>query len=41
MLTRMLLQSWRHALKRKLLAIITIFLAAGLVSALLLSLIHI
>lgn len=35
MLTRMLLQSWRHALKRKLLAIITIFLAAGLVSALL------
>ncbi|WP_032092757.1 ABC transporter permease [Necropsobacter rosorum] len=35
MLTRMLFQSWRHGLKRKLLAIITIFLAAGLVSALL------
>ncbi|MFZ7344511.1 ABC transporter permease [Avibacterium volantium] len=35
MLTRMLLQSWRHGLKRKLLAIMTIFLAAGLVSALL------
>ncbi|WP_410678731.1 ABC transporter permease [Avibacterium paragallinarum] len=35
MLTRMLFQSWRHGLKRKLLAIMTIFLAAGLVSALL------
>ncbi len=35
MLARMLFQSWRHGLKRKLLAIITIFLAAGLVSALL------
>ena len=35
MLTRMLFQSWRFGLKRKLLAIITIFLAAGLVSALL------
>ncbi|MFZ7128794.1 ABC transporter permease [Avibacterium avium] len=35
MLSRMLLQSWRHGLKRKLLAITTIFLAAGLVSALL------
>ncbi|MFZ7236127.1 ABC transporter permease [Avibacterium gallinarum] len=35
MLSRMLLQSWRHGLKRKLLAIMTIFLAAGLVSALL------
>ncbi|TID13582.1 ABC transporter permease, partial [Avibacterium paragallinarum] len=31
----MLLQSWRYGLKRKLLAIMTIFLAAGLVSALL------
>ncbi|GJJ80533.1 ABC transporter permease [Pasteurella canis] len=35
MLTRMLIQSWRFGLKRKLLAIVTIFLAAGLVSALL------
>lgn len=35
MLTRMLFQSWRYGLKRKLLAIMTIFLAAGLVSALL------
>lgn len=35
MLARMLFQSWRHGIKRKLLAIITIFLAAGLVSALL------
>ncbi|MGF7452354.1 ABC transporter permease [Pasteurella bettyae] len=35
MLTRMLFQSWKHNLKRKLLAIITIFLASGLVSALL------
>ena len=35
MLARMLFQSWRFGLKRKLLAIITIFLAAGLVSALL------
>ncbi|MGY4677770.1 ABC transporter permease [Pasteurella sp. P03HT] len=35
MLARMLLQSWRFGLKRKLLAITTIFLAAGLVSALL------
>lgn len=35
MLARMLFQSWRNNLKRKLLAIITIFLAAGLVSALL------
>ncbi|MFQ1048706.1 ABC transporter permease [Avibacterium paragallinarum] len=35
MLSRMLLQSWRYGLKRKLLAIMTIFLAAGLVSALL------
>ncbi len=35
MLSRMLLQSWRHGLKRKLLAIMTIFLAAGLISALL------
>ncbi|MBS6051433.1 MAG: ABC transporter permease [Haemophilus haemolyticus] len=35
MLTRMLFQSWRFGIKRKLLAIITIFLAAGLVSALL------
>ncbi|AKD39239.1 efflux ABC transporter permease [Pasteurella multocida subsp. multocida OH4807] len=35
MLARMLIQSWRFGLKRKLLAIITIFLAAGLVSALL------
>ncbi|MGC6360297.1 ABC transporter permease [Bisgaard Taxon 45] len=35
MLVRMLYQSWRFGLKRKLLAIITIFLAAGLVSALL------
>ncbi|QGM80510.1 ABC transporter permease [Otariodibacter oris] len=35
MLFRMLFQSWRYGLKRKLLAITTIFLAAGLVSALL------
>lgn len=35
MLVRLLWQSWRFGLKRKLLAIITIFLAAGLVSALL------
>ncbi|OOF37630.1 ABC transporter permease [Rodentibacter heidelbergensis] len=35
MLARMLFQSWRFGLKRKLLAIITLFLAAGLVSALL------
>ncbi|WP_315557791.1 ABC transporter permease [Pasteurella multocida] len=35
MLARMLYQSWRFGLKRKLLAIITLFLAAGLVSALL------
>ncbi len=35
MLIRMLYQSWRFGLKRKLLAITTIFLAAGLVSALL------
>lgn len=35
MLFRMLFQSWKHGLKRKLLAILTIFLAAGLVSALL------
>ena len=35
MLARMLWQSWRFALKRKLLAILTIFLAASLVSALL------
>ena len=31
----MLFQSWRFSIKRKLLAVITIFLAAGLVSALL------
>lgn len=35
MLARMLFQSWRFGLKRKLLAIMTIFLAAGLISALL------
>ncbi|KYK72254.1 ABC transporter permease [Aggregatibacter actinomycetemcomitans] len=35
MLARMLFQSWRYGLKRKLLAIVTIFLAAGLISALL------
>ena len=35
MLARMLFQSWRFSIKRKLLAVITIFLAAGLVSALL------
>ena len=35
MLARMLFQSWRFGIKRKLLAIITIFLAAGLISALL------
>lgn len=35
MLTRVLFQSWRFGLKRKLLAIVTIFLAASLVSALL------
>ena len=35
MLARMLLQSWKNGIKRKLLAVITIFLASGLVSALL------
>ncbi len=35
MLARMLCQSWRFGLKRKMLSIFTIFLAAGLVSALL------
>lgn len=35
MLARMLFQSWRFGIKRKLLAVITLFLAAGLVSALL------
>lgn len=35
MLGRMLFQSWRYGLKRKILAVVTIFLAAGLVSALL------
>ncbi|OOF68238.1 ABC transporter permease [Rodentibacter caecimuris] len=35
MLARMLFQSWRFGIKRKLLAIVTLFLAAGLVSALL------
>ena len=35
MLARMLFQSWRFGIKRKLLVIITIFLAAGLISALL------
>ena len=35
MLLRMLWQSWRFNLKRKLLAVITLFLASGLVSALL------
>lgn len=35
MLARMLFQSWKHGIKRKLLAVITIFLASGLVSALL------
>lgn len=35
MLARMLFQSWKNGIKRKLLAIITIFLASGLVSALL------
>ena len=35
MLARMLFQSWRYGLKRKFLAIVTIFLAAGLISALL------
>ncbi|OOF66156.1 ABC transporter permease [Rodentibacter sp. Ppn85] len=35
MLVRMLFQSWRFGIKRKLLAIVTVFLAAGLVSALL------
>ncbi|OOF87779.1 ABC transporter permease [Rodentibacter ratti] len=35
MLARMLFQSWRFGIKRKLLAIVTIFLAAGLISALL------
>ena len=35
MLARMLFQSWRFSIKRKLLAVITIFLAAGLISALL------
>ena len=31
----MLFQSWRFSIKRKFLAVVTIFLAAGLVSALL------
>lgn len=35
MLARMLFQSWRFGIKRKLLAIITLFLASGLVSGLL------
>ncbi|MGR3808315.1 putative ABC transport system permease protein [Pasteurella testudinis DSM 23072] len=35
MLLRMLLQSWKNGLRRKFLAIFTIFLAAGLISALL------
>lgn len=35
MLFRMLLQSWKNGLRRKFLAIFTIFLAAGLISALL------
>ena len=35
MLARMLFQSWRFSIKRKFLAVVTIFLAAGLVSALL------
>ncbi|MDG2949542.1 ABC transporter permease [Exercitatus varius] len=35
MLARMLLQSWKNGIRRKLLAVITIFLASGLVSALL------
>ncbi len=35
MLARMLFQSWKYGLKRKILAVITIFLAASLVSALL------
>ncbi|MFM2475650.1 ABC transporter permease [Celerinatantimonas sp. MCCC 1A17872] len=35
MLWRMLFQSWRHDSSRKLLAVMTIFLAAGLISALL------
>lgn len=35
MLARMLWQSWRYGLKRKMLSVITIFLASGLVSALL------
>lgn len=35
MLLRMLIQSWKHGLRRKFLAVLTIFLAAGLVSALL------
>ena len=35
MLARMLFQSWRFSIKRKFLAVLTIFLAAGLVSALL------
>ncbi|WP_424405719.1 ABC transporter permease [Pasteurella sp. PK-2025] len=35
MLLRMLFQSWRFGLKRKFLAVLTIFLASGLISALL------
>jgi len=35
MLWRLILQSWRHGLRRKLLAIATVFLAAALISALL------
>lgn len=35
MLLRMLFQSWKNGLRRKFLAIFTIFLAAGLISALL------
>ena len=35
MLARMLWQSWRYGLKRKILSVVTIFLASGLISALL------
>ena len=35
MLIRMLRQSWRHDTNRKLLAVVTVFLAASLISALL------
>ncbi|TCP95367.1 putative ABC transport system permease protein [Cricetibacter osteomyelitidis] len=35
MLFRMILQSWKHNLRRKMLAVLTIFLASGLISALL------